>query len=57
MSNLTSNEEIVCIVTLQSIGGYEHTVLYDADGNKYLKLEKFEIKNQPPKFEEEANNE
>jgi len=47
-----AEEQIVCIVTRQSIGGYEHTILYDANGNKYLKLETFDIKNKSPKEEQ-----
>jgi len=38
-------------VTKQKLGDHEYTVLYDKDGNKYLMLEKFEIGNQPPKFD------
>lgn len=41
------------MVTTQTVGGSDFTVLYDRKGNKYLKLEKLSIdKNLPIKLDE-----
>lgn len=39
------------MLTKQKIADHEYTVLYDRQGNKYLKLETFHIENTKPKLD------
>jgi hypothetical protein len=39
-------------LTKQMVGGHDYTVLYDRQGNKYLMLEKFEMKMPEPKLDD-----
>ena len=48
--------KIECYVTKMELGGYEHTILVDDFGHRYLKLEMPEIKNQEPVFEEHIHD-
>ena len=42
------------MLTKQELGGHWYTVLYDRQGNKYLKLEKFELKLPKPELIEDS---
>lgn len=40
-----SEKYIKCQVTTHRLAGHDYTILLDGDGNKYLKLEKFDLGN------------